>query len=243
MLKYIVSIIIFISACQPSTENIRLNLNERQAQQLSHFLKSYQIDAIPFQDKKEWGLQVSQSQLKLTWQFLQKNGLTQLKTKAITATPKNTQWWMNQRDKSTMERQKLLDEIEHLLLMLPKLNAFYVDLIDHDNLLIYLKTLNTKNPATNLASTDQVHLIKQTLLKILPKTQIEVMIDEISFNEYDQSSDSNHQVQPSAITDQQDASVQVGFMHWLTLGLSFIALIVSIVGIVQWYRQKKLLIS
>jgi type III secretory pathway lipoprotein EscJ len=219
-------IISFICACQSPTENIPLGLNERQAQQLSYFLKSHQIHVQPIQQKKEWFLQVRQDQSLLIWSFLQSNGLIQIKAKPIISQTQTTQWWMNQKDKSLVLKQKLHEDIEQLLLIKPEFNAFYVDIIETDHLLIYLKSLDQPQSASQKSTDQIIEEIKQTVLKVVPNLKIEVILDPI-------------RMVRSAQESSKDLSQNhVDWMSWLTLVLSLIALLISMIGVMQWFGQK-----
>lgn len=219
-------IISFICACQSPTENIPLGLNERQAQQLSYFLKSHQIHVQAIQQKKEWFLQVRQDQSLLIWSFLQANGLIQIKAKPIISQTQTTQWWMNQKDKSLVLKQKLHEDIEQLLLIKPEFNAFYVDIIETDHLLIYLKSLDQPQSASQKSTDQIIEEIKQTVLKVVPNLKIEVILDPI-------------RMVRSAQESSKDLSQNhVDWMSWLTLVLSLIALLISMIGVMQWFGQK-----
>ncbi len=226
--------ICLISACQSPTENIALGLNERQIQQLSYFLKLNQIHVETIQQKKEWFLQVRQDQVPLIWSFLQSNGLTQLKPKSIISQTQSAQWWMNQKDKSLVAKQKLHADIEQLLLIRPEFNAFYVDIIETDHLFIYLKSFDHPQSSTQISEDQMIEQIKQTVIKIVPNLKIEVILDRIHMINPSKDASQNTLPHPS-----KDASQNTkDWINWLTLGLSLIALLISMVGIMQWFGQK-----
>ena len=230
--------ICLISACQSPTENIALGLNERQAQQLSYFLKLNQIHVETIQQKKEWFLQVRQDQVPLIWSFLQSNGLTQLKPKSIISQTQSAQWWMNQKDKSLVAKQKLHVDIEQLLLVRPEFNAFYVDIIETDHLFIYIKSFDHPQSSPQISEDQMIEQVKQTVIKVVPNLKIEVILDRIRMinpsKDASQNASQNASHNPSKDAPQNTKE----WINWLTLGLSLIALLISMVGIMQWFGQK-----